>query len=116
MGEVSHTAGPWKIIGPEWNGNRIISAKTYDTICGLSGDANPYDTLKERAEEVSANAALIAAAPELLEAGRALYAAIGDWRKPENGFLTPDLIAAGVKWCAAIAKVESPTPQTQGGV
>lgn len=66
--------------------------------------------------ELDAVASLVHAAPDLLEAGRALYAAIGDWRKPENGFLTPDLIAAGVKWCAAIAKAESRTPQTQGGV
>lgn len=43
----------------------------------------------------------------LLEAGRALYAAIGTYQKPEQGFLTPELIAAGTKWCAAIAKADA---------
>lgn len=129
MGEISHTPAPWAIGGVLQNtGDVTISAPALGIViadvhnAASFGDFMNAALTKRRfghaddADTQWANARLIAAAPEMLEAGRALYAAIGDWRKPENGFLTPDLIAAGVKWCAALAKAEGPSPQTQGGV
>lgn len=41
---------------------------------------------------------------ELVGAGQSLYDAIGSWSKPENGFLTPDLIKAGEAWIATLTK------------
>jgi hypothetical protein len=42
----------------------------------------------------------------LLDAGQALYDAMGKWTKPEQGWFTPELLAAGERWCAAVRKVE----------
>jgi len=45
----------------------------------------------------------------LIEAGQALYEAVGNYRAPNQGFLTDDLIRAGERWvqatrCIAIAR------------
>ena len=57
---MEHTPGPWRILESEWNGadHYIISGYGADTSC----------ICKMTEDNEEANAQLIAAAPELLEA------------------------------------------------
>lgn len=66
---TQHTPGPWEIIGTDriYNGEIIAPPETRHgsrNPVAIACDFNRYD----RDEERKANAALIAAAPELLEA------------------------------------------------
>lgn len=69
----THTPGPWKI----YHGSGIekrIAAETNSAICVLHG---PFDwaMMDEYEDEQMANAQLIAVAPEMLEASKAVIAA-----------------------------------------
>lgn len=102
----AHTPGPWIL---DTNGKIIAQAdagKWADYICQM-----PFDSLKE-AEELGsrqiANACLIAAAPDLLEASDRMSAAIFDMLEDESLILSGDwndllvqIISMGT---AAIAK------------
>lgn len=68
MSEVKHTPGPWYVAhrGPE---NRLICNRDI-TVAEVLDDCHPD------ADQELANARLIAAAPELLEACQALVRAI----------------------------------------
>lgn len=73
--ETKHTPGPWKVCGlradsEAWRDGNIISDVTYDTIalCNKTASTVMLDG------QLEANARLIAAAPELLEALKALLA------------------------------------------
>ena len=57
-----HTPGPWNAEGPDWAGDFNI-APSSETACVAAAVSN-----MRPAEEVSANATLIAAAPDLLQA------------------------------------------------
>jgi len=75
-----HTPGPW-VIDPCWD----ILGNTYDgngMVCQITTDAVPRD-------EAEANARLIAAAPDLLEALREATSALKG-----NGYGVEDLEAA----------------------
>lgn len=75
MADSKHTPGPWnagrcpandsrwRIYGSEWNGSEVYRYRT-----AVASTANWLST--DPAEEVEANAHLIAAAPELLEAAK----------------------------------------------
>jgi hypothetical protein len=86
----------WRAIamcGTRW----MVAARYSDAVTVEDGVvAKTWDS--------EAHAKLFAAAPELLEAGNRLYAAIGAYKKPKDGFLTEDLIEAGEAWIAATAK------------
>jgi len=87
---MNYTKGPWKFT--ELGDNRFISDAEGRTVCNLLPQARPL--VRERA-----NARLIAAAPELLEALRLVLA--------HDGALT------GADWTAiraAIAKAEGRAP------
>lgn len=62
MGGVKHTAGPWELI--EFGGPQIGNPETGEAICTMWGSRN------DPKDPIEANARLIAAAPELLEALR----------------------------------------------
>lgn len=64
---MSHTPGPWTVAGiPKGYGIERITANGLVNIAVL-----PRDRVAERRDEVDANAQLIAAAPDLLEACKA---------------------------------------------
>lgn len=81
MAETKHTAGPWQVMN-EYDGANIVIANvdgetfsdgsstfSYDFIC----DTLPDDGDGSRSREIAkANARLIAAAPEMLSAVKAL--------------------------------------------
>jgi hypothetical protein len=95
MGEVKHTPGPW-----EARTFLVVGGKRFsDRIChvGSSTSLGP-----SRSDESVANARLIAAAPDLLEAIKALSASIF---APDDG-RSPELSAALRMTVSAIAKAE----------
>lgn len=92
MTNVMHTPGPWSWQYTDENGECFVIAKN---IGGLVGAALPWPTeIDERDfRRVIANASLIAAAPELLDALKSAAAAIGDWSRPTgaNGMTSASL-------------------------
>jgi hypothetical protein len=60
MHSKTHTPSPWKVVGPSENSNclRIFSGEEYIAIVG--GSDQPTETIQ-------ANAALMAAAPEMFQ-------------------------------------------------
>ena len=72
---TKHTPGPWK-VEQRFSGNRFIhSDNSQSPICGVS-----FVGIGIEVDESKANADLIAAAPELLEAADAAIDAIADER------------------------------------
>jgi len=61
--EVKHTAGPWSV--------QFARRDTMHTIYGASGTGEAIGTVNGWRADALANARLIAAAPDLLEAGQA---------------------------------------------
>lgn len=66
MSGAMHTPGPWELVIVE-----MTDGKPFCHVYGADGDAIVYATLRDP-EEVAANALLIAAAPELLQALEAM--------------------------------------------
>lgn len=98
--EVKHTPGPWQAEWPECEGNRYVSS-TVTTVCTETAVC----VLREDQE---ADARLIAAAPDLLEALRELNEAFDDGlcNSGTPGFDSNRLGRAQVQAVAAIAKAE----------
>ena len=106
---MTHTSGPWTVISGDRFWNKVMSS-TNRLIVLVQRN---YAFGKVPAEEAEGNAALMAAAPELLEACKAVVAVSIDeirctwcnrasnWGGHENWCPIPQVIAA-------IAKVESP--------
>lgn len=93
---AQHTPGPWSLEVAE-------ITQTGDLFCAIDGVDSAgvvYATLRDR-DELLANARLIAAAPELLEADEKLTSAFACHGRDE----LPDYLVEGVEalW-AAIAK------------
>lgn len=67
---MSYTAGPWRVFEHSWCNTSIVADGFDNGICGL--DINHATEESEAADEsiMAANAKLISAAPELLEALR----------------------------------------------
>jgi len=85
----SSSPGPWRIVGPRSDGKTFIKTDTENlAIAALSFSDN---------KRGQANACLIAAAPEMLEA---LEALVGDWGVTARAETTDECKAAR----AAIAK------------
>ena len=93
----THTPGPWCVNGPTIAGGADA--------CGiplpLAHVLNPYSGASGAADRIAANAALIAAAPELLAALQALTAACENEGFPYLGRILP-------KARAAIARAVNP--------
>ena len=94
-----HTKGPWKVFlvksGPNKGQLLGVGEETGE------GVADAYGGLWGSGGEKLANAHLIAAAPELLEALEKLVAAM-----PSRTILTDDELAPYDSACAAIAKAK----------
>lgn len=81
----AHTPGPWRVFEHSWCNTSIVADGFDHGICSL--DINHATEESQAADEslMAANARLIAAAPELLDACRkALYALKG---REHDGFL-----------------------------
>ncbi len=63
MSKTRHTPGPWQHIGGDGRKERWIGDKDAVTLCVVESARYRYDP-----DELEANARLIAAAPEMLEA------------------------------------------------
>lgn len=124
-----HTPGPW-LLTPQWgvyaldetgNCNRFsVRVEGGWKWRGYSMQASPDD--RTPADELEANARLIAAAPELLEALAPFATALSDWgddsRQPDRWNTWEHPLAIGVtigdfrRAAAAIAKAtQSPTSE-----
>lgn len=101
-----HTPGPWKIDGPkamniQCNIHRVINDDRFPAAFVPAWD-QPAPGEEDGTEEARANARLIAAAPDLLEALKALRDAV-EASKKMNG---REYIDLGIQVNAAIAKAE----------
>lgn len=102
MSKTAHTPGPWKAdLGEafhvrEQDGGRIATLIFMDGPFGFNGRRNP--------DEVAANARLIAAAPDLLEALEATTKALAVAVAAAGG--DPETHHVSVKARAAIAKAK----------
>jgi hypothetical protein len=81
MGESKHTPGPWEVESGE---AVYVLDKEYGRVCTVNWLRGPFGSFGRRTDaEGHANARLIAAAPDLLAALRALVAKStdlhGDW-------------------------------------
>lgn len=85
MNEVKHTPGPWQVQAMEFSADHPDYGVAYvigENLGGLVGAALPWPTELDNGafSRVEANARLIAAAPEMLEALRKLAAEVGGLR------------------------------------
>ena len=115
---ATHTHGPWKV--EEWNIGESHLAQTVIRGCN---DAIAYVQdlwcPDDREAERDANARLIAAAPEMLEALRGCARIVGEYReRVMKGELTGKLIPGDAEpyfaACAAISKAVGDHKATQG--
>jgi hypothetical protein len=73
---MKHTPGPWKILSGNYGGVTSINASIRERICTLKETINPKDG---NSTNYKANAHLIAAAPEMLEACRQAEITLISW-------------------------------------
>ena len=94
---MKHTPGPWRIVDmPQEGAPHIAAGTTNDDMTLVAAIIWPYETEGWRAED-EANARLIAAAPDLLEALQVMT-----WHSGYHSPTTPCSHCAKVR--AAIAK------------
>lgn len=72
---TKHTPGPWQLVGPDDFGDYIVNTDGDPTAIAAIVNGN-WLAMGGLTEQHKANAALIAAAPELLEALKALRFAV----------------------------------------
>lgn len=102
---MSHTPGPW-IADQPFEGH--VANASGRLVCSAMGH---YDGEEHTRKENVANARLIAAAPELLAALKAIWAfdeirSATDCGPTNEGYPSPELFAARAAVEAAIAKAE----------
>lgn len=106
MTKTSHTAGPWKIN--QQNNYAIIYAGFTEQICVCKNNADDMMGVLSQ-EEQSANAKLISAAPDLLEALMALTDIVSGLEAECDSAGIGDLVEVRDAWRkadAAIAKAK----------
>lgn len=121
MSEMKHTPGPWDYVPGNEHHGPYVTSDFGSTICDLytmsnpsslsvgnGGDSKPISFLDEMAEP---NARLIAAAPDILTALRAMTQRYVDLANSgDAGFWDPEEEDEVIAARAAIAKAEGPTP------
>lgn len=131
-GEVKHTPGPWEVTsvsidtGNVGIGHRegagdhelriiiaeVTNAASFGDMLGAAMARGGGSFRQDDCHTQFANARLIAAAPEMLEALKSMVAAIGDWTRPTgaNGMVPAredhPLVVAARAATTAIAKAE----------
>jgi hypothetical protein len=107
MKNAKHTPGPWEIERPFEEDGLYVSSESTALICEVmehSGHGTPLQN--EEAEEMDeANARLIAAAPDLLEALQYLHGIVLNGMTDDYDMMTAELGRAG----RAIAKTTRST-------
>jgi len=105
MSETKHTPGPW-VIGPD----AVNEARRQEHLIGLPNQPGGL-SMTERIANYAANAVLIAAAPDMLEAWTDFAAVMGDLDDVDtntafvfNDVTAPAMNAALTKARAAIKK------------
>jgi hypothetical protein len=95
MSAAKHTPGPWEVEDITSQGamvyRRIKTSKDEPV-----GSVSAYKLSKKRDAEAEANARLIAAAPELLEALEMMIADFGDYPASKRPCLAFDLARAAI--------------------
>lgn len=109
MSGVGHTKGPWRfnsrsMTGAVWAEGEFIASVFPNAPDGWDGSSD-----FERLEEMRANARLIAAAPDLLEAGIHLLGAFVD-AETARGNPRAEEHPSYVAMRAAITRATEPTP------
>lgn len=90
---AEHTRGPWRVTGADGG---MLSHMVLGPIGEIIARYSPWSGDPKQAEEGQANARLIAAAPDLLAACKAVE------KQMKNGYINPDQC---LDWlAAAIAK------------
>jgi hypothetical protein len=97
-----HTPGPWRVGNGSLMESGVFSADGKTLVAGTHGSARNYRRQEQIAEQ-DANARLIAAAPDLLEALQALRRICADTPAVERN---PRFVTANSAALAAIAKAK----------
>jgi hypothetical protein len=92
MSKAKHTPGPWRISGAAEGAGLTIEAKRNTLIAFVRDSQHPLTDLNEH--EASANACLIAAAPEILEILRGIYEAATSYGRTSPEWLIERLAPA----------------------
>jgi hypothetical protein len=107
------TPGPWRYeqtpLPQVWSESVIEGGSNLEKRRIHIADVRGWGALQYREDGAAmqdANGLLIAAAPELLEAGQALYEVIGNIIGPQGVRLADELEKAGTAWIAAQKKAE----------
>ena len=98
---TKHTPGPWRVAGRRTHGPSTGARDITQTVITVPHSNGPWEAIGVRSQNEEADAHLIAAAPDMLEALEALYAASTDVRTT-----TVDLGSAEEAARAAIAKAK----------
>lgn len=109
MNQPKHTPGPWT-HDPIWSNRVVMPDYSYIWIIGYDSKGGPIHVARvdgPREEQCTANARLIAAAPELLEALKLLLAECD--QQVSIGNMPYDWVSFGIAR-AAIAKAEGAQP------
>jgi hypothetical protein len=84
---MSHTPGPWNICWGTYNGARMnfhITASPHGSVLPIAETRWRHDHAEEDRQKIEANAHLIAAAPDLLEAAEQGLSLLEDPRLMKN--------------------------------
>lgn len=103
---TEHTPGPWETATQgKWSTGSVSAASDEILIVAPNGARGAIAIAVLPAHPMAQyDASLLAAAPALLAAGEALYAAIGELEVGERPLENKAILAAGEAWCAAFRK------------
>ena len=102
--KTRHTSGPWQVVtGEDWDGATVQTQGGRIVAC-CDGCDIPGATKEPTTEEAKANARLIAAAPEMLDALKTLHACHRAFSGSDDWTTLDDEARAEVE--AIIAKAE----------
>lgn len=91
-----HTSGPWTVMEQSWSNTAVVAGD--DCICALDINHATEETQEALEAVMAANARLIAAAPDLLEAAQE---ALAELYRVSPSFAAPKLRAAIAKATAS---------------
>ena len=108
---MTHTPGPWSIVGDGSNEQLTLIVKPGDGIVSHIARLHPIWLADEHGGDVFANARLIAAAPPLLTAAQIAYTILADIRHHWEGRHTIEGQGALIALRDSIAQATGRDPQ-----
>ena len=93
MSNAAHTPRPWYVCHHDDNGETVVRQSGGDILANLQCDL--YDA-ENRATEIMANARLIAAAPDLLAAAKAIVRRLDNGDSIEPGWYEAENLRAAI--------------------